>query len=199
MKNFLKIAANIDVRQVLLELRQQPDLWNANPARLYPGSPHEESDDIWIRYRDETPFVAAGSYEGFNDEHDPVWYPGYYALPSLRPLIFDLARNVEAERIGGIFLWRVQPGKCIHPHADASWHVDYYSKFNICLQSAEGCGFMWHRDGEVMLERPGDVHHFLNDTPHSVENRSNTDYIVLVVCLRTHSYARRFRPLEIAK
>lgn len=193
MKNFLQIASGINVNQLALELQQNPDLWNKNPARLAPGSPHEFSDDIWVRYNDETPYVAAGSYEGFNDEHDPVWYPAYYALPSLRPLIHDLARRVESERIGGVFLWRVRPGNAILPHIDSGWHVDYYDKFNITIQSSPGCEFRFPEAGEAIQDRPGDVYRFNNKVLHSVVNNSSDDYIVMVVCLRVHDYSRRFK------
>jgi len=195
MKNFLQIAGGINTSQLLLELHQHPELWNANPARLRPGSPHEHSDDIWVRGNDENPFILAGSYEGFTAEHDSIWYPAFYALPSLRQLVFDLARRVEAERIGDILLWRVQPGQEIKPHADSSWHVDYYDKFNICLQSNPDCAFIWPEEGEVLKEQQGDVHRFVNTTPHQVVNLGNDDYIVLVVCLRTHDYNRCFKPL----
>lgn len=193
MKNFLQIASGININQLALELQQNPGLWNQNPARLYLGSPHEFSDDIWVRYNDETPYVAAGSYAGFNDEHDPVWYPAYYALPSLRPLIFDLARRVEAERIGGVFLWRVRPGNSILPHIDSGWHVDYYDKFNITIQSGPGCEFQFPEAKEAIQDRPGDVYRFNNKVLHSVVNNSNDDYIVMVVCLRVHDYSRRFK------
>lgn len=194
MKNYLKIAGGINVTPLLLQLHQNPELWNANPARLYPGSPHEHSDDIWIRYRDETESLRKGSYASFNDEHDPVWYPAYYALPAVRDLVLDLARGVGAERIGGVFLWRLAPGQAIAPHADTGWHAEYYDKFNICLQAQPGCTFEWPEAGETLRERPGDIHRFLNNTPHTVINRSDDDYLVLIVCLRTHDYNRRFRP-----
>jgi uncharacterized cupin superfamily protein len=195
MKNFQQIASGVNITRLLLEIHQHPELWNRNPARLYAGSPHEHSDDIWVRTNNENPYLLKKSYEGFNDEHDSVWYPAYYALPSIRQLVFDLARNVEAERIGGVFLWRVKPGKEIHSHADHGWHPEYYDKFNICLQAAEGCAFVWEDDGEVLYERPGDVTRFVNTTRHQVINESSDDYIVMVVCLRTHDYERRYQPV----
>lgn len=191
MKNFIKIAQGADVTSLALEIHQNPHLWGDHNARLRPGSPHEESGDIWVRYNDETEFVKNGSYDGFNDEHDSIWYPAFYALPSVRKLIFDLARAVEAERIGGVLIWRVPPGKEIHPHRDFGWHVDYYDKFNICIQSKPGCAFMY--DTHAMQDMPGDVHRFLNTETHSVVNHSDEDYIVMCVCLRVHDYERRFK------
>jgi hypothetical protein len=37
------------------------------------------------------------------------------------------------------------------------------------------------------------VHRFLNTVDHSVVNKSDRDYIVMCVCLRTHDYERRYK------
>lgn len=190
MKNFIKIGTT-DITQLALELHQNPGLWNTYKERLMPGSPHEHSDDIWVRMNDRTGYGKAKQWKDFNKEHESIWYPGYYALPAVRKIVFDLARFVEAERIGDIMIWRVKPGDMIKPHADDSWHVHYYDKFNVCVQAQEGCSFNWER--EAMLERAGEIHRFTNTTQHAVLNESVDDYIVMVVCLRVHDFARRFR------
>ena len=46
MNNFLKIAQDVDVLPLLLEVQRQEFLWNKNPARLSKLGPHSESDDI---------------------------------------------------------------------------------------------------------------------------------------------------------
>ena len=43
-------------------------------------------------------------------------------------------RRIEGERIGGILIYKVPPHCRILPHTDVGWHVDYYDKFNICLE-----------------------------------------------------------------
>lgn len=191
MKNFLKIAQGVDVTPLALQLHQHPELWNVDTERLGPNTPHRDSDDIWVRYNDKTEWLKSGDWSTFNDEHEPVWYPAYYALPAVRQLVFDLARRVEAERIGGIFIWRVKPGQQIHPHKDWGWHVDYYDKFNICINSAPGAAFVYK--DEAIEDRPGDVHRFVNTENHSVVNNSSEDYSVMCVCLRVHDYERRYK------
>jgi hypothetical protein len=191
MKNFIKIAAGWNVTSLALEIHQHPELWNVDKERLSEAGPHRDSDDMWIRLNDKTPFVESGDWSDFNSEHESIWYPAYYALPSIRKLVFDLARCVEAERIGDVILWRVKPGHKIHKHIDRSWHVDYYDKFNICIQSSPGAAFVY--DDESIRDNPGDVHRFVNNVPHGVVNESDQDYIVMVVCLRTHDYERRFK------
>lgn len=192
MKNFAKIAEGWDVTPVLLELHRQPHLWDRNKARLSDRGPHRETHDIWVRYKDEALNVKTGDYQDFGDPHDPVWYPAYYELPSLRPFIFSIMAMVEGERLGGVLLYSVPPGAKIHPHTDTGWHVDYYEKFNVCLQSNPKAAFFY--EGEVMTAKAGDVHRFVNNVPHWVENDGEDDHIVLTVCIRCHDYAHRFHP-----
>lgn len=191
MKNFLQIGAGVDVLPLLLELHRQPHLWNRNDVRLSKAGPHWQSDDIWLRYKDETENKKS-DYLNFSDPHDGIWYPSYYALPAARKLVFDLMARVEGERIGGIFIYRLAPGKKIFPHVDTGWHVEYYDKFNICLQSNPKAAFVYE-DGEAFSQRQGDVHRFINTKPHSVVNEGTDDHIILIVCLRVHDYETRFK------
>lgn len=195
MKNFLKIASGWDVSPLLLELHRQPQLWDRNKARLSERGPHRETHDIWVRYKDETDNLVRGDYKDFGDPHDGVWYPAYYELPSLRPIIFKLMAMVEGERLGGVLLYSVPPGKRIYPHTDVGWHVDYYEKFNVCLQSNERAFFFYGKDetdpDEAMAAEPGDVHRFVNNVPHFVVNNGEDDHIVLTICIRTHDYGAR--------
>jgi hypothetical protein len=191
MKNFIKIAQGVNVTDLALQIHQHPELWNVDTERLGPNAPHADSDDIWIRYNDKTKWLASKEWKTFNDEHDPVWYPAFYALPAVRKLVFDLARAVEAERIGGIFIWRVKPGHKIQPHKDFGWHAGYYDKFNVCIQSKPGAAFVY--PDEALRDAPGDVHRFVNTETHSVVNHSDEDYVVMCVCLRTHDYERRYK------
>lgn len=190
MKHFLKIASGIDVMPLLLEIHRQPHLWDCNNVRLIERSPHRETHDIWLRYKDETENKASGDYSNFADAHDGIWYPGYYALPSARALIFGLMSRVEGERLGGILIYSVPAGKKIYPHVDKGWHVDYFEKFNICLQSNSLTKFCYA--GEAMTAEAGDVHRFVNNVEHEVINEGVTDHIVMTVCIRTHDYRARF-------
>jgi hypothetical protein len=194
MKNFLKIASGWDVMPLLLELHRQPNLWDRNKARLSDVGPHRETHDIWIRYKDETENVARGDYRNFGDPHDGVWYPAFYELPALRPMIFRLMSMVEGERLGGVLLYSVPPGKRIYPHTDTGWHVDYYEKFNVCLQSNERARFCYGE--EAMVAQAGDVHRFVNNVPHWVENDGEDCHIVLTICIRTHDYGARHVGLQ---
>lgn len=194
MKNYLQIAAGLDVLPLVLEINQHPELWDRNDVRLSKAGPHSETHDMWLRYKDETPNKETGNYLDFGDPHDAVWYPAFYALPAARKLIFDLMARVQGERLGGVFIYSVPPGKKIYPHTDPGWHAAYYDKFNICLQSNPKAFFGY--DGETMFQRPGDVHRFVNTVDHWVVNEGSDDHIIMCVCIRVHDYAARYRGEE---
>ena len=186
IRNFEKIGAGVDVLPLLLELQRQPQLWNRNDARLSEHGPHWQTDDIWLRYKDEAENKASGSYANFGDEHDPIWYPAFYSLPSARKLIFDLMARINGERLGGILIYRIAPRKEILPHTDTGWHVEYYDKFNISVKSQPGCTFFY--EDEAMNAQTGDVYWYVNHKPHWVRNESADDHIVLTVSIKTHKY-----------
>ncbi len=188
MKNFIQIAAGVDVIPLATELHAHPELWNVDAERLGENKPHRDSDDIWVRYNDKTEWLKHGNWQTFSDEHDSIWYPAFYELPSARKLIFDLMARVQGERLGGIFIWRVKPGHQIYPHKDWGWHVDYYTKFNICIQGKQGASFLWPDSLEEVVANTGDVHSFINTETHSIINNSDDDYIVMCVCIKTHKF-----------
>jgi len=192
MKNYLKIAQGVDVLPLALQLHQHPELWNVDMERLGPAAPHRDSDDIWIRYNDKTEFLKSGDFSKFNDEHDPVWYPAFYELPAARKMIFDLMAAVQGERLGGVLIWRLKPGQAIHPHRDAGWHVDYYDKFNICVQGNPQAAFIYPDHQEAIVANTGDVHRFVNTEMHTIINNGQDDIIVLCVCIKVHNYEERY-------
>lgn len=189
MSKFLKIAEGVDVLPLLMQLHRKPDLWDRNKARLHDNGPHRETHDIWLRYKDETENKESGDYSNFASPHDPIWYPAFYVLPASRDLIFSLMARVGGERLGGILLYSVPPGKRIYPHVDEGWIVDYYDRFNICLQSNPLAKFCY--EDEVMVARQGEVHRFVNNVNHWVTNEGDNDHIILTVCIRTHDMAMK--------
>lgn len=182
MKNFLKIAEGLDVMPLLLSIQRQPDLWDRHKERKeVEGGPHSGMSDIWIRYND---ISKCNDLSKFNDPHDPRWYSAYYQLPELRTIIFGLMSRVEGERLGGVLITKIPKGGRIEPHKDDGWHVQYYDKFYVSLQSKEGANF--HCEDEVINPKQGDVYWFDNRREHWVENNSDDDRITLIVCIRTH-------------
>ena len=181
MKNFQQIAAGVDVTPLMLELQRHPELWNKNPCRQSLKGPHYEQSDIIVRYKDETPNIESGDFSDFCDEHIPVWYKSADMLPSVRKLVFDLMGFVNGELLGGVLIYKLPPGKRIHPHTDKGWHAESFEKFNICLQSNPAAGFCY--EDEMMVQRAGDIHWFRNTVDHWVVNEGTDDHIILTVCI----------------
>jgi hypothetical protein len=192
LTHFELIADRVPVDGVLVELEANPQLWNQHSARkTAPGTPHAQMSDIWVRYA-PWPF-GPGILE---DPHVPVWYPAWEKLPSLRPLVFDLMARVQGEMLGGVLITKIPPGCVIDPHADAGWHVEYYEKFYLSLQSEPGAKFgCSHRQVNEELEpKPGEVWLFDNRKMHWVDNQSDRDRITCIICIRTDKFGRK--PVE---
>lgn len=181
---FTLIREGVDVRPILAALELHPELWDAHTLRKTgDGSPHRGMSDIWIRYNDARECERTGDWSKFNHAHDSVWYPAFYAMPELSPLIFDLMREVQGERLGGVLITRIPPGSGIAPHIDRGWHVDYYDKYYLSLKSAPGANF--HCGEHFINPRPGDIYRFDNRIEHWVENTSSSDRMTLIICIRS--------------
>ena len=186
MQHFEHIC-NFDVSDLRAQLAAHPELWDQHTRRKEaPGSPHGGMSDIWVRYNDVTPYAVSGDYSRFNDEHVPVWYSAYTALPALRPILISLMARVGGEMLGGVLITRVPPGRGIAPHADKSWHVDYFEKFYISIQGQQGAIFGCAHDGveEALTPMTGECWLFDNHKKHWVVNDSAEDRITLIVCIR---------------
>ncbi len=185
--DFKKLNRSFWVQELKNEILNRDDIWNKNGERVYTkDSPHSSVSDIWVRYNDVTKYRESGDFSGINDEHDSIWYPEAYRLPSLRKIVFDLMREVEGERLGGILITKLPPGGKIARHVDKSWHAGYYAKFYLPIQNAPGAEF--HFSTGVIKPIEGEAYWFDNSCPHWVVNDSDTDRISLIVCIKTEQY-----------
>lgn len=183
-ESFAKIACGFDVMPLQLALKRQPKLFGKYNLRAdgY-SSPHAQMSDIWVRYNPIDKYLESGDFSKFNDEHDAEWYPAYYALPQIRPIVFALMALVEGERLGAVLITKTPPGGSIAKHIDSSWHADYYDKYYIPIQNAPGATFNFE-DGTIYPQL-GEAWWFDNSVPHWVENNSNEDRIAMIVCIRS--------------
>lgn len=179
MKNFLQIAHNVDVLPSLHAIHSKPDLWDENNLRTtHPFSPHLECSDIWCWFNkvpDDPSEVV--------DDIQVVPYRAWNELPQLRPLIFDLMRRVEGTQLGRVIITKLEPGKKIPVHEDQGAPVEFYSRYQIALQSLPGALFTI--DDETVNFRSGDVWKITNSKPHGVVNNSADSRIVVIVDIRT--------------
>lgn len=183
MKYFELLAAGIDIRPLRHAVQRQPKLWDECKLRTaHAGSPHAEVHDIWFRFQDLTP-EADGSLPvtRFTDQHECNFYPAWFSLPQVRPLVYDLARRVEAVRVGRVLLTRLPPGKRIAPHVDGGEHSAYYDRYHIVLQGLPGSTF--RAGDETVQMSTGECWWFQNAVEHEVVNNSQDDRIHLIVDL----------------
>lgn len=183
----LRVTDSLNVLDLQKELLANLDEFDRyNQRRVFPNSPHAQMNDIWVRYNDINPFLVKGSLEGFDAEHDSVWYPVIDKLPSVKKVVFDLMYQVDGERLGGVLITKLPPGGHIARHTDSGWHARYYDKFFVPIQIKEGAIFGFD-DGDIHAKE-GEAWWFDNSQPHWVTNNSNCDRIGMIVCIRTEKY-----------
>lgn len=181
MRNFLKLAQNVNVIPIVHAIYRQPELWNQFTLRShYPNSPHNAADDIWLRFNDK------GAWENNSlkvmNERECVNYPAWDKLPQIHNMVFDLMRTVEGTRLGRVVVTRLIPGKSILPHVDGGEYADYYDRYHVTLQNAPGANF--RAGDDVICPQPGEVYWFNRLAEHEVINHSNDDRITLIVDIR---------------
>lgn len=183
MKHLQHLGTGYPVSRLVDELDAHPELWNQITRRtvLY-NSPHDNISDIWVRYNDLSKFPADVDLKTLSEPHDPVWYPAATILKLLKPLIFDVMRRVEGERLGAVLITKIPPGSRVRPHTDGGWHAAFYEKFAVQLKAAPEQAFCFE-DGEF-VSKPGDLYRFDNQVLHWVTNDSDVDRITLICCIK---------------
>lgn len=181
MRNFLKLADNVDVLQLKLELQRNPDLWDEHTLRTkHPSTAHSEVSDIWVFFNK---LPETEEELKLIDDKDVVPYRAWQALPSLRPIVFALMRQVEAVRLGRVIITRLPPGKTIDAHIDQGAPATYYTRYQLAIQCNPGNLFII--DDEEMSFRSGEVWQIDNKKLHGVVNNSDDDRIVCIIDLRS--------------
>lgn len=182
------ITSGFDIEDAVKEISEHPELWNMYTMRAAEvGSPHIDVDDIWIRYNDWNNFK--GNRISFNEEHESVWYPAIEKLPSVKDLVMDVMSYVQGERLGGVFITKVPPGKMVKKHIDNGWHSRYYDKFAVQLKADIHQTFCF--DNYELCSEEGDLYTFDNSKTHWVINNSNVDRITLIITIRGHRFSNR--------
>lgn len=182
MNHFKLIADGIDVAPLRAQIEAHPEIWNVHTNRTgFEGSPFVGTADAWIRYRPITELITA---ENFREPHWPEFYPAWYTLTELKPIVFSIMAKVEACHLGGILLTRIPSGGRILPHDDQqSWHARHYStKVYVPIISNPQC--VNFCEDESLVMEPGCAWEFDNLKTHSVENFGESDRITAIICMR---------------
>lgn len=178
--NYLKIAEGIDVEQINKELRENPQVWNSVKDRTeQETSPHREVSDIWVRYSDIEEFRSGERGVPFISH----WYKSAECLPSIVDFSFRTMFAVEGENLGAVLVTKVPAGGKVYPHTDTGWHVDFYDKFYLHLESNDNVEFCW-KDGQRIQPKKGDLYWLDNTKEHWVNNDGETDRTTLIVCIK---------------
>jgi hypothetical protein len=172
------VTKGAHVAPIVAALERHSELWNQHRQRLA-MYPHSGISDVWVRYN------AIENYQGdmqaFNAEHESVWYPSADLL-HVKPLVHDLMRLVEGERLGGVLITRIPPGGEVKRHVDGGWHAGYYRKFGVSLAANEQQRFCF--DDAQLITETGDVFEFDNSRAHWVTNPSPVARMTMIVCIR---------------
>lgn len=180
MKPISKLPFTFLVDSLLHELGQAEDLWGEIDLRTQGDSPHRESQDIWLRYNAREKWQE--DPQELLSSHISSWYPAAKRLPSAISLCNQMVRRVVGNRLGGVLLTRVPPGKQIYPHSDQGWHAEFYEKFAIQIQGDKDQAFCFPSHRLSVL--PGESYTFDNSKLHWVENNSSEPRITLIICIR---------------
>lgn len=179
MKNFYKLADNMDIRPLMVALKVNSDLWNKNTLRTkHKGTAHEHVEDIWLRFNE-----IVDNAINVVDDKECINYPAIYRLPEARNLILWLMTRVSGEQLGRCLVTKLKPGSRIHPHTDMGAPADYYERYHIVLSGHKGSVFRAGDEQVTMLT--GEVWWFDNQQEHEVRNNSEDDRIHMIIDIRS--------------
>lgn len=183
MRSFYKLADGVDVQPVLHQLVRHPDLWNDDRFRTtFPGTPHGDADDILIRFSDTS--VCDTRTRVIGDDR-PVWLPASKVLTSIKPIVLNLMRAVDAWELGRVIISRLKPGGQILAHSDDDGEyvlTPDRARYHVVLQGLPGS--LYHCGNETVNMATGSVWWFNAFEVHSVENHSSDDRLHLMVDVR---------------
>ncbi|MGL4196684.1 MAG: aspartyl/asparaginyl beta-hydroxylase domain-containing protein [Allorhizobium sp.] len=200
MRNFLKIAEDINTTPLLNQLIRNEDLWNQNRFRTSAeGTPFSGCDDILLRF---SPPEQSHVQGGFVGNEECVWYPARDVLTEAWPLIRGLLANVGGYEVGRVIVSRLKPGAKVDPHIDNQGIYNNHgdrARYHIVLQGGAGSNF-YNADTEgegddmklveggveVVNMRDGEVWWFNAAKLHWVKNESADDRIHLLVDVRLY-------------
>lgn len=186
MKNFVKLGST----DTIMGLASLSDpMWQLDTyLRDYPQGPFGDTHSVILRFPPrtvhETEELLAQHMESV-DIWDCVWYPIAKELPVLQQMVYDLATNMRAERIGRVMVNKLEPGGQVFRHADTPEHANYWSRFHIVLHALPGVDF--YCGDEMVNMVSNEIWYFDNRLEHEVINNSKEPRIHMVVDLKVEA------------
>lgn len=208
MKNFLKLAAGVDVMGALAAVYRKPELWGGCPVRSWhqqSAARQEGLADIILRYNKFNP--SSDDYvEAVCSSIEVENYPAWVVLPEVQALLWPLMLRVQGLAMGRVFVAKLAAGASIPPHSDRIALAEeafplrqppaaYYDRYHIVLESNPGVVFRCGEE-QVYMDR-GEVWWFNNQLEHEVVNNSGEDRVHLIVDI--HSAGLAYSPAPYGK
>jgi hypothetical protein len=181
LQNFHKLG-EVSIADLAAQLDAQPELWNAHRERTArENSPHQQIDDIWLRFGD--PIHAVPGHQ--QEPHFARFYPAWHALPALPAIVFPIMFQCRAVYLGGVLITRIPPGGAVLPHHDrGTWHSEFHTcKVYVPVRANARC--INRCEDEEVVMRAGEVFTFDNLKVHSVENNGESERITLIISMAT--------------
>lgn len=190
-RNFDRKGWDVDVSRLRHQIIRNWKLWNQNDFRTeYPGTPHVDVDDIWLRFTAQDKLTTTTNVIG---DDKPVFYPAWDILTEARPLVMGIMAATNAYELGRVLISRIPPGGQILPHRDSDGEYvlqDDIARYHLVIQGSPG---NLYRCGEGTSDCPAEEVHMLTGELwwfsahklHSVINASEDDRIHLMVDVRT--------------
>jgi aspartyl/asparaginyl beta-hydroxylase (cupin superfamily) len=98
-------------------------------------------------------------------------------------MVLDLIHRVNGVQLGRCIITKLPPGGQITPHVDGGAPAEFYTRYQIALQSLPGA--LFHSGDETVNFRAGEIWWINNRVTHSVVNNSADDRIVCIVDIRS--------------
>lgn len=172
MRNFQLVREGLDTAILLNGIARHSNLWNTDKTRTSaPGTPHEEVDDIILRFgpADLDSIVC----------WDRSWMD---VLDGFKDTALTVMAMVKGSMLGRVMITRLAPGKGIAAHVDEGKYAEWYTRFHLILQGHPGTIFRAGNETVNMLT--GQLWWFNNRIEHEVRNNSSEDRISLIVDVR---------------
>lgn len=188
MENFQRLAAGLDVAPLLEALCRQSELWSQIVARqLTPGSPHRDTETIFLRWSEKL------SVDTVFTDLKAVDYPAFDKLPEARALVTQVLNTIEADALARVILVKLKPGGVITPHSDEGPYADCYERFHLAVTGNPACWFsvaLSAHAAEQVCMQPGELWWFNHKREHVYVNSGDTDRIHLIVDCIAPKYRR---------
>lgn len=172
MRNFHRLAQNVNVAPLLATLMRHPELWDQDRLRTtIPNSPHSEASDVILRF---------GKPD--MDDVGPFENRPSMALLGALATVLGVMQLVGGSELGRVIVTRLPSGARIHPHADEGAYARRMVRHQIMLQSLPGNVF---RCGdEIISPLSAELWWFNTALEHEVINNSQDDRLALIVDCR---------------